>query len=126
MSLYKTKSKAFEVNIGNKVSYTKQVHKYTLDNIYICTYNSINEAAIANNIKYPSNIVACCKGISSNCKGFKWEYGNTIKYNKLREVLNFYNLLNNKHIPQSFIEETATHKKYLLAGIIDSDGTLSN
>ena len=126
VSLYKSKSKAYEVNIGNTISYTRQVHKYSMDGQYLESYNSIKEAALANNIKYPSNIVACCSKKSSYCGGFKWEYGNVLKHNALRAILERYNLLNNKHIPVEFINESTEHKKYLLAGLIDSDGTLSN
>lgn len=39
-----------------------------------------------------------------------------------KAILNSYNLLNNKHIPEHFFHQSIESRKALLAGIMDSDG----
>jgi len=51
--------------------------------------------------------------------GYKYEYIN--EYN-FRDLLNHYNLLKNKHIPNDYICNTKDIRLELLAGLIDSDG----
>lgn len=53
----------------------KKVDKYTLDNIYIETYESIEEAGLKNNIK-SQHIWRCCNNIRPTTGGFIWKYNN--------------------------------------------------
>ena len=46
--------------------------------------------------------------------------------NPLMDILRFYNLLNNKHIPDVYLRNSRENRLKLLAGIIDTDGCLSN
>ena len=67
-------------NKFNYVPYKGQaVAKYTLDGVFIQSYDSVREAAEAHNIKNPTNINSCIKGFHKTCAGFRWRYfyGNT-------------------------------------------------
>lgn len=44
-----------------------------IHNNNITKYDTIQEAAIKNNLHAP-NILACCKGMTKNCGGYIWEY----------------------------------------------------
>lgn len=121
-SIYKTSSKAVELNIRGDNSFTKTIHKHTMSGKYICTYNSIKEAGKENHI-LPSNISAAAAGRYKHSGGFIWKYGEVIKSNPLRKMLVNLNLINNKHIPKEIFNETNYNKKLFLSGIIDSDGT---
>jgi len=48
------------------------------------------------------------------------------KTNPLKEQLNKYNLINNKHIPQNYLINSREVRLKLLAGIIDTDGCVQN
>lgn len=58
----------------------KKVDKYSLDNVYIETYESIEEAGLKNNIK-PEHIWRCCKNIRPTSGGFIWKYNNPTNRN---------------------------------------------
>ena len=45
--------------------------------------------------------------------------------NLLLEVLRYYNLLGNKHIPEDYIYTSKENRLQLLAGLLDTDGNLS-
>ena len=47
-------------------------------------------------------------------------------YSPLRKLLKQYNLYNNKHIPQQYITNSENVRLQLLAGFIDTDGTVVN
>lgn len=71
-------------NFKNKFDYNpyiseKAVAKYNDDGIFLESYTSIKEAAIANNIKTKENINAAIAGRQKRCGGFRWRYfyGNT-------------------------------------------------
>ena len=57
----------------------KSVAKYNDDGELLDIYDSIKEAAEANNIKTSSNIIAAISGKQKRCGGFRWRYfyGNT-------------------------------------------------
>lgn len=57
----------------NRPGVKKKVNKYSLDDNYLCTYNSLKEASvdIGRNHGY---ISVCCKGDKKNAYGFKWYY----------------------------------------------------
>jgi hypothetical protein len=46
------------------------------------------------------------------------------KTNLLRQDLQYYNLINNKHIPKDYLTSSELDRLELLAGIIDTDGSL--
>lgn len=61
----------------NKFEYQPKgtaVAKYTDDGIFIESYSSIKEAALANNIKTPTNICHAISGKQKRCGGFRWRY----------------------------------------------------
>ena len=49
------------------------VHKYTMDDKYICTYNSLLEAE-KDTGALKTNIVKCCRQKRNYAGGFKWKY----------------------------------------------------
>lgn len=50
------------------------VEKYTLDNVYICTYNCLKEAAMDCGLKDTSRIIDACKNPNHTSGGYKWKY----------------------------------------------------
>lgn len=52
------------------------INKYTLDGIYICTYDTATEAAYSVGLKTATMIYSCAKYISEQCRGYKWYYAN--------------------------------------------------
>ena len=52
---------------------TKKVQQYTLDGVYITTFNSATEAGERYNIN-PHQIRATCNGKQNSSGGFKWKY----------------------------------------------------
>ena len=50
------------------------VAKYNDHGEFLEVYNSINEAAISNNIKNAANIIAAIKGRQKRCGNFRWRY----------------------------------------------------
>ena len=48
------------------------------------------------------------------------------KRNQLKEALDYYNQIRNKHIPDEFLYNSRKNRLLLLAGIIDTDGYLGN
>jgi len=51
----------------------KRVAQYTLDNIFIREFRSINEAGRETNSSI-GTIHKCCMGISKVCNGYKWKF----------------------------------------------------
>lgn len=47
-------------------------------------------------------------------------------HNAFMEELDYYNLINNKHIPKAFLINTRNNRKRLLAGLLDTDGSKIN
>ena len=79
-------------------------------------------------VGYEENCPACIKKESSICKILNENKMNTsnIKINKFKTLLNENNLINNKHIPDNFLRNNRENRLKLLAGIIDTDGHVSN
>lgn len=50
-----------------------QINQLMLNGSFVKKWGSIKEAADSLGI-FPQNISACCRGVSSMCKNFKWEY----------------------------------------------------
>ena len=77
---------------------------------------------------------AACKGCAEKkcdfCDLPNQEYEsampNTDKTNPLKELLNSYNLVRNKHIPTDFLINDRETRLKVLAGLVDTDGYLGN
>ena len=52
------------------------VVQYTLEGVYVTSFDSITEAASAMGLKNGSHITECCKGKRAHCCGYKWKYKN--------------------------------------------------
>jgi hypothetical protein len=92
------------------------------------------------NYKAEDKFAIGCGGLSDTCTGCKtrkMEICNTpnnetipqiktyIKTNPFTDKLQEYNLLKNKHIPKSYLNNSRNIRLQLLAGIIDTDGHVS-
>lgn len=53
---------------------TTAVAKYNDSGEFLESYTSIKDAAAANNIHTPTNIIAAIKGTQKRCGGFRWRY----------------------------------------------------
>ena len=53
---------------------TTNVNCYTLDDIYVCTYDSLEDAKNAVGLKNSSNITNVCRKKRNHSGGFKWYY----------------------------------------------------
>jgi hypothetical protein len=79
-------------------------------------------------VGYEENCPACIKKESSMCKIINENemVMSTTKINKFKTLLKENNLINNKHIPDNFLRNSRENRLKLLAGIIDTDGHVSN
>ena len=78
-------------------------------------------------IGYEKDCPACLKKECTLCFEIKNDsIINKRSLNYFRTILNKYNLLNNKHIPEDFMMNSRENRLKLLAGIIDTDGYVSN
>ena len=66
----------------------------------------------------------CCLCSINNDKQLIVPVGRPL--NIFRKLLNDYNLINNKHIPQDYLMNSRENRLKLLAGIIDTDGSVTN
>ena len=63
------------------INKNKEVHKYSLDGKYICSYPNAKDAKLANNINNSSTtITKCCNGNCYSAHGYVWSYE---KFDKL-------------------------------------------
>ena len=76
---------------------------------------------------------ATCKGCLQNkcylCDLPNIDYTNdniNSELNPLKEILQYYNLIKNKHIPNDFLMNSREIRLKVLAGIVDTDGYLCN
>lgn len=69
-----------------------------------------------------------CPRYRVKSKNFDRQYNNRNESNKNTVFIKFekYNLIGNKHIPKEFLYNSKENRLQLFAGIIDSDGTVSN
>jgi len=80
-------------------------------------------------IGYEENCKACIKKECKLCSVMNEEElivptGRSL--NLFRTLLSYYNLINNKHIPEDFLMNSRENRLKLLAGIIDTDGYVAN
>lgn len=59
--------------LGGKHSSAKRIDRYTLDNQYIDSFDSIHDIERQFNYSF-KNISACCRGIQFSAYGYKWCY----------------------------------------------------
>ena len=71
---YPITKKKKEKKIDSHGYLTKQVNCYSLDDIFVCTYNSLEEAKNAVNLKNSYNITNVCQKRRNHAGGFKWFY----------------------------------------------------
>lgn len=75
--IYSPKTVTFVTTQENaEAANAKQVKQFTLDGVYLATYDSCTKAALS--IGKPksakANIANCCRGIANTSFGFKWEF----------------------------------------------------
>jgi len=82
---------------------------------FIYSFAKKNNASVS--IDYKNN---------RNTKTFKLVYGDRFYFgpNKILNLLRKYNLIKNKHIPESYLYNSRKNRLALLAGLIDTDGSL--
>lgn len=52
----------------------KPIYKYTLDGVYICSYNSVAEAILAGEAPFNSSLSRVARGERKQYKGYIWKY----------------------------------------------------
>lgn len=52
---------------------SKKVNQYTLDKVFIKTYDSVNKAGDATGVN-KGNIIRCCKKVVKKAGNYYWEY----------------------------------------------------
>lgn len=68
-----------------------------------------------------------CDMIPVSENSITYRISGTEKYNNsFRNVLNFYNLINNKHIPSFYLHNSRRIRLWVLAGLIDTDGYMTD
>jgi DNA-directed RNA polymerase beta subunit len=80
-----------------------------------------NEALIKKGKRYNYSVVS-----KKNCEAQKNGLCNRVEEAPLKKYLRKYNLLNNKHIPNEYITNDRETRLKLLAGLIDTDGSVRN
>jgi DNA-directed RNA polymerase beta subunit len=80
-----------------------------------------NGALIKKGKRYNYSVVS-----KNNCEAQKNGLCNRIEEAPLKKYLRKYNLLNNKHIPNEYITNNRETRLKLLAGLIDTDGSVRN
>ena len=59
-----------------------------------------------------------------NCKGTNIDGNKAVNLNPFKELFKKNNLFKNKHVPHKYIINSENNRLKILAGMIDSDGTL--
>lgn len=112
----------YSINI-NKTQYTKQQYTITPYTLWVWLWDGSSDSSkiwikhwdesIIDNIPEDTHIVAVERG----CSKYRIKWLNS----KLREL----NLLQNKHIPQQYLSWSIEQRMELLAGLLDTDGTVN-
>ena len=82
-------------------------------------WSKVHDAVIRNTDEYKF-IVLSQKNIEANKQG----KCNRIEPSPLKETLDKYNLINNKHIPKEYLRNDRKTRLQVLAGLIDTNGTV--
>jgi len=77
-----------------------------------------------------ANCKGCAKNLCKECDLPAKPYASPLEgkdtHNQLKEALDYYNQIRNKHIPPEFLQNSRENRLRLLAGLIDTDGYLGN
>lgn len=77
-----------------------------------------------------ANCKGCAKSLCKECDLPAKPYASPLESkdtrNQLKEALDYYNQIRNKHIPPEFLQNSRKNRLQLLAGLIDTDGYLGN
>lgn len=81
---------------------------------------------VENYLKEYAEELDLCISITGNkkAKNINITSGRNKKENSLTSLLKYYSLINNKHVPDDYIYNSKNVRYNLLAGLIDSDGSL--
>lgn len=60
--------------ISNNSTKKRKINQYDLKDNYIKTWDSMKQYFDANNMKYKTGIIECCKGRHKTAYGYKWKY----------------------------------------------------
>ena len=129
-------------SIGCEVCHSKSIPPHENHTFYIRSKGSckdINNLAIGDELNNSEN----CKGCNTSkykCKACDWKFeksnnnfnqigkninGNkAVNLNPFKELFKKNNLFKNKHIPSNYIINSEENRLKILAGMIDTDGTL--
>ena len=76
---------AFQTGLnGKNIGSTKAVKMFTLDEVFICEYESVDKAAKDNNVR-AQDISKCCKGQLEDYGDFIWKYSEQISDEELQK-----------------------------------------
>ena len=86
----------FNMSRNAEGSNSIEVHKYTLEGVYLKSFKSVKEAALSVGVNYQS-ISACCRSLIKSCGGFQWSYEKSMnigpmEYNYFGKSVHCYNL----------------------------------
>ena len=128
--------------IGCEVCHSKSIPPHENHTFYIRRIGSCRDEdniAIGDS-NNNSNICKGCQTSKYKCKACDWVFekstnnvlcqgkninGNkAINLNPFKELFKKYNLFKNKHVPKDYIVNSKENRLKILAGIIDTDGTL--
>jgi len=112
------KFQVFGINGYNVVP----VDKYDLDGNYICSYKSCTLAAKDVGVS-KSSIKDCLSGRMKRCSGFIFKKAGD-RGNQMLNELKRLNVFKNKHIPKEYLIDSRKNRLEILAGLIDTDGSL--
>lgn len=113
------KFKTNKTNITHSI--TKPVSKIRcIIDDFICDFSSVKEASSILGVNVTSIYHSLNHG--TFCHGRKWERIDET-YCLQKELTN-YCLINNKHIPFNYLQNSSEIRRQILAGLIDSDGYL--
>jgi len=126
--------------IGCEICHSKNIPPHENHTFYIRRRGSSKKYCAIGDINHSSRDCVGCLTSKFVSKACDWQFNkNTETYNCLgknnkghqavnlnpfKELFKKYNLFNNKHVPKEFIFNSESNRLKILAGMIDSDGTL--
>jgi len=128
--------------IGCEICHSKSIPPHENHTFYIRRRgsNKNSENIAIGDLNNNSNICKGCLTSKYNCEACNWSFdksnvyvfceGVNIKGNKainlnpFKEIFKKYNLYKNKHVPKEYIINSEENRLKILAGMIDTDGTL--
>ena len=126
--------------IGCEICHSKNIPPHENHTFYIRRRGSSKKYCAIGDINHSSRDCVGCLTSKFVSKACDWQFNkNTETYNCLgknnkghqainlnpfKELFKKYNLFNNKHVPKEFIFNSESNRLKILAGMIDSNGTL--